>query len=85
MLNPSFKVKYTLMKDSTGISYKLADFENNPININTLNGYQSMYTNECFNAFTKDRDITSEYKDFIKIDERSIQNEHELDFELERE
>ena len=33
-----FQVKYTLTKDASGITYKLVDFKNNSININSLNG-----------------------------------------------
>lgn len=72
-----FKVIYSLTKDSSGITYTLTDFNNNPININSLNGYQSMFTNECFNAFSKETSISKDYEDFIEVKE--ILNDLELD------
>ena len=63
-----FRVIYTLKKNETGIYYELTDFENNPININSLNGYQRMYTNECFSMFMRNNyNIPDDYKDFIEV------------------
>ena len=55
-----FKVIYSLKEDKKGISYELTDFEKNPININSLNGYQRMFTNECFKSFSKEIPIKDE-------------------------
>ncbi len=78
-----FQVKYTLTKDASGITYKLVDFKNNSININSLNGYQQMYTNECFASFAENRDVSDDFKDYITID-NTIHKELEFE-ELERE
>lgn len=81
-----FKAIYILKEDSTGICFTLTDFNNNPININSLNGYQSMFTNECFNAFYKKASISKEYEDFIEVKEKDINKtiENDLEDELER-
>lgn len=57
-----FKAKYTLTEDENGITYTLTDFNDKKININSLNGYQYMYINECFNSFNKMCDIAEEFK-----------------------
>lgn len=66
------KLIYTLTEDESGIIYNLTDFNEKQININSLNGYQQIYTNECFQAFTRDRKISDEYADFIEIKENII-------------
>ncbi len=79
-----FKVKYTLKEDESGMSYKLTDFDNNLLNINDLTGYQRIFTNECIEAFIKHKEISDEYKDFIKV-EKSIINNLEEDTDEEEE
>ncbi len=78
-----FQVKLTLKKDETGVFYKLVDFKDNSININSLNGYQLMYINECHASFAENRDISDDFKDYITI-EKTINKELEVE-ELERE
>lgn len=73
------KLIYTLTQDGSDIRFTLTDFNENPVNINSLNGYQSMFTNECFNAFTKDTEISEEYKDFIEIKENVIIKEYDVE------
>ncbi len=63
-----FQVKYILRKDAKGISYQLYDFNGNQLNLDDLNGYQQMYTNECFSVFMQGREIAEEFKDFIEIE-----------------
>lgn len=73
------KLIYTLTQEGSDIRYTLTDFNGNSININSLNGYQSMYTNECFNAFTKDTKISDKYKDFIEIKENVIIKDYDIE------
>lgn len=73
------KLIYTLTQDGSDIRFTLTDFNKIPVNINSLNGYQSMYTNECFDAFIKDAEISEKYKDFIEIKENTIIKENNID------
>lgn len=73
------KLIYTLTQEGSDIRYTLTDFNENPVNINSLNGYQSMFLHECFNAFTKDTKISEEYKDFIEIKENVIIKEYDVE------
>lgn len=66
------KLIYTLTQEKSDIIYTLTDFNGKQLNINSLNGYQQMFTNECFQAFTRDRKISDEYADFIEIKENII-------------
>ncbi len=73
------KLIYTLTQEGSDIRFTLTDFNGNPININSLNGYQSMYTNECLDAFRKDTEISEKYKDFIEIKENIIIKEYDVE------
>lgn len=62
-----FSAYYTLEENEKGILYCLEDLNGNKLNINSLNGYEKMYMDECFDCFCKDKEISENYKDFIKI------------------
>lgn len=63
-----FSAYYTLEEnDKKDILYYLEDLQGNKIDINSLNGYENMYINECLNCFMENRKISDKYKDFIKI------------------
>lgn len=63
-----FSAYYTLEEnDKKDISYCLENLQGNKIDINSLNGYENMYINECLDCFIKNREISEKYKDFIKV------------------
>lgn len=80
-----FQIYYTLEEDNENqITYCLENLQGSKININSLNGYERIYIDECFDCFMKNKKITEKYKGFIKILEqpRKINYDHNIRYKL---
>lgn len=80
----AFKVFYTLERKDGNISYYLENLEGQVLEINRINGYESMLLNICFSNFCNNCEIPKDYEEFINIEEkpRDIKQNKNIRYEL---